>query len=255
MAATNKRKVHKRVQLSVENVIFNIISYLCWTFKHITRRLAWIQGLLPMKKTSPPCLYLLPWLVFSASSLSCQTVLAQTSAFTGPSIYTATGYQYGSVKISDVRVSGTNVGIRLPNYYSNGSFWLTGLNYTHVFKNNLSLGGQVEYYPISQQLSISISPGYAFNDRFLGYLKLGWVNGSSTVDQGPGRQPYKVNLNGVVAGAGIKASIFKGVFGYAEFNYAQFERLSFTSWAGPFPISGNADTKAYSVVIGLGYKF
>lgn len=182
-------------------------------------------------------------------------VSAQDSVFTGPSIYTATGYQYGSVRLNDVRVRNTSIGVQIPNYYSTGSFWLTGLNYTHVFKNNLSLGGQVEYYPISEQVSVSISPGYAFNDAFLGYLKLGWIYGSSKVDQGPGRQAYKVNLNGVVAGIGVKAMIFKGIFGYVEFNYAQFERLNFTSWAGPIPITGNADTKAYNAVIGLGYQF
>ena len=181
--------------------------------------------------------------------------LAQNSVFQGPSVYTATGYQYGSVRLNDVRVRDTDINVPIPNYYTNGSFWLTGVNYTHVFANDLSLGAQLEYYPISQQVSVSISPGYAFNEQVLGYLKLGWVYGSSTVDQGPGRQAYKVNLNGVVAGMGVRAMIYQGVFGYVEFNYAQFERLSFTSWAGPIPITGNADTKAYNAVIGIGYQF
>jgi opacity protein-like surface antigen len=121
--------------------------------------------------------------------------------------------------------------------------------------NRVALGAQVEYYPISQQVSLSISPGYAFNNWLLGYLKLGWVYVPSTVDQGPGRQAYDVNLNGVVAGIGVKAMITRGVYGYAELNYVQLERLKFTSWAGMIPITGYANTKAYNAVIGVGYRF
>ena len=187
--------------------------------------------------------------------VSCSVVSAQETGFSGFSIYTATGYQTATVKFSDVRVQNTNIRLPAQNLYTDTNFWLTGLNYTRVFTNQLALGGQIEYYPISRQVAISLSPGYQFNDSVLGYLKLGWAYVPTTIDQGPGRPSYKTNLNAVFAGFGVKAMLYRGVFGYAELTFAQLERLHFTSWAGPFPVSGQMDTSAINAVIGIGYRF
>lgn len=189
------------------------------------------------------------------ASVGCSDALAQKTGFSGFSIYTATGYQTATVKSSDLRIQNTNIRLPYRSLNTSTSFWLTGLNYTHVFENQFALGGQVEYYPISRQVAVSVSPGYAFNDSLMGYLKLGWANVPTTVEQGLGRPSYKTNLNAVFAGFGVKAMIYGGVFGYAELTFAQLERLNFTGSAGRISVAGQINTTAINAVIGLGYRF
>ncbi len=173
----------------------------------------------------------------------------------GLSIYTATGYQHTMIEASDMRVRNTN--IRLPSERSstNGSFWFAGVDYTHVFANQFSLGAQFEYYPRSGQVTLSVSPGYAFNDQWLGYVKFGWAYVPTKIDQGPGLPSNTVNLNAVFAGIGAKRMIYRGLFGYAELRYAQVERVNFTSMVNSIPIEGSANTQAVNAIIGLGYRF
>jgi opacity protein-like surface antigen len=176
-------------------------------------------------------------------------------SFTGLSIYTAAGLQSGSVYLDNVRVRNTTYTVNAPNYHSTGTPWLIGLNYTHVFKNNVSLGAQLDFFPVSKQFALSIAPGFQFNEKTLGYLKLGWVHAPSTVDQGPGRTPYSVDLNGLVVGLGAKYLFTKSLYGFLEVNVVQFQKLNFTSWQGNIPIEGSATTKAQNIMLGVGYRF
>ena len=180
--------------------------------------------------------------------------LAQ-SAFTGLSVYTATGYQHTMAKASDIRIQGTDIRLPSERTTTDGSFWFTGLDYTHVFANQFSLGAQVEYYPRSGQVTLSVAPGYAFNDRWLGYVKFGWAYVPTTFDQGPGQPGIKRNLNTVFAGVGAKRMIYRGLFGYAELRYAQVERVNFNRVVGVIPIQGRVDVTAVNAIIGLGYRF
>jgi opacity protein-like surface antigen len=173
----------------------------------------------------------------------------------GLSIYTATGYQHTMIKTDDVRVRNTNIRLPSERTSTDGSFWFAGLDYTHVFANQFSLGAQFEYYPRSRQVTISVSPGYAFNDRWLGYVKFGWAYVPTTLDQGPGLPNTKVNLNTVFAGVGAKRMIYGSLFGYAELRYAKVERLDFTGVIQTIPIQGHADIRAVNAIIGLGYRF
>jgi opacity protein-like surface antigen len=180
---------------------------------------------------------------------------AQTSPFTGVSIFTSGGFQSGSVKLENVRVRNTRFSVPVENLHSTGNSWLIGLNYTHVFQNSTSLGAQVEFFPVSKQVALSLTPGYQFNEKILGYLKLGWVHAPSTVDQGPGRKAYDVNLNGLVAGLGAKYLFTKNLYGFLEVNAVQFQKLNFTSWEGSIPIEGLATTRAQNILLGVGYRF
>jgi opacity protein-like surface antigen len=182
-------------------------------------------------------------------------VAAARSTFTGLSVYTATGYQHTMVKVTDIRVQGTDIRLPSERTSTNGSFWFTGLDYTRVFANQFSLGAQVEYYPRSGQLTLSVAPGYAFNDRWLGYVKFGWAYVPTTFDQGPGLPRIKEDLNAVFAGVGAKRMIYGGLFGYAELRYAQVERFNFNSAIGVIPIQGRVDVTAVNAIIGLGYRF
>lgn len=196
---------------------------------------------------------LLPPASVLASGLTRETGLA--SSLTGWSIYTGSGYQNARVEVSGVRVRHTNIALPSSEYHSDSSFWLTGLNYTRVFDTRFSFGAQIEYYPINGQMAVSVSPGYALNDSMLSYLKLGWANVPTTVDQGPGRQSLETNLNAFFVGAGVKMMVYQGVFGYAELTYSQLERLNFTGFVDSVPIQGSADITAVNAMIGLGYRF
>lgn len=193
--------------------------------------------------------------IAGVSNAAANEASSTRSTFTGLSVYTATGYQHTMAKASDIRVQGTDIRLPSERTTTDGSFWFTGLDYTHVFSNQFSLGGQVEYYPRSGQVTLSVAPGYAFNDRWLGYVKFGWAYVPTTFDQGPGQPSIKRNLNTVFAGVGAKRMIYRGFFAYAELRYAQVERVNFNRVVGIIPIEGRVDVTAVNAIIGLGYRF
>ena len=180
--------------------------------------------------------------------------------FTGLSIYSATGYQHATVKTSNLRVSGTNITLPSRSESTHSTFWLLGLDYTHVFDNKFSLGAQVDYYPKSTQVALSVSPGYEFNDTVMGYLRLGWASVPTTVPQGPTRSSYETRLDAYFVGVGAKVNLYRGIYTYAELRYSEVERLTSTAIVnmpglGPLPVEGSADTSAVNAFIGLGYRF
>ena len=201
----------------------------------------------------------------AGNALASETGLRTSSGkgFTGFSVYTATGFQNATIKGSNLRVQGTNTPLPSQTEHKDSTFWLLGLDYTYVFKNQLSLGAQFDYYPKSGQYALSVSPGYEFNDRVMGYLRLGWANVPTTVEPGPSQPSYKTWLNAYFVGVGTKVNIYRGVFGFAEVRYSEVERLNFTGSAvlpaapqlGPVPIQGSIDTTAVNAFIGLGYRF
>ncbi len=187
-----------------------------------------------------------------------------SKGFSGASIYTATGLQQATVEGFDLRVRDTDIRLPSTRKTSNGTFWLVGLDYTHVFENQFSLGAQFDYYPRKGQIALSMSPGYVFNDQVMSYLRFGWAYVPTTIDQGAGRSSVETKLNAYFGGAGARVNLYRGVFAYAEIRYAKVERLNFTSWADvtvapgqtlSVPIEGSADTSAVNAFIGLGYRF
>ena len=186
--------------------------------------------------------------------------------FTGLSIYTATGYQHATVKTSNLKaqVLGTDVPLPSVKETTHSTFWLTGLDYTYVFDNKFSLGAQVDYYPKSTQVALSISPGYEFSDRVLGYMRLGWASVPYTVQRGGGIPSYKTRLDAYFAGVGAKVNLYRGIYAFAEVRYSEVERVNFTAMRDyevlpgtqvSVPIQGTADTTAVNAFIGLGYRF
>jgi hypothetical protein len=180
---------------------------------------------------------------------------AQSSQFEGVSVQAATGLQQQTVKVEGLSIR--NSPFKLPDQRYDKTvvpFYL-GATYTAGLTANLTLGTVLEYSPISNQVSLSVSPGYAFSEQTQGYLKLGWVYSPTTVDQGVGRSPIPGYMNGGLAGAGVKRFWTKNIYAYAEFNYIKFANLSFDSWYGGLPISGYARTDAFNIMAGLGYRF
>lgn len=207
----------------------------------------------------------------AGDALAAETGLRTSTGlgFTGFSVYTATGYQNATINTSNLRAQSIGVpGIdsNLPSQSDSmdSTFWLVGLDYTHVFANQFSLGAQFDYYPKSGQYALSVSPGYEFNDRVLGYVRLGWANVPTTINQGVGQPSYKTWLNAYFVGVGTKVNIYRGIYGYAELRYSTLERLNFTRTENysvapgitvPVRIEGSADTTAINAFIGLGYRF
>ena len=184
--------------------------------------------------------------------------------FTGVSIFTATGFQYATVDGIDLRVQGTDTALPSVRETNQGTIWLVGLDYTHVFANQFSLGAQVEYQPSKDQFALSMSPGYAFNKRVMGYFRFGWASVPTTIAQGPGSPSLEKNLNAYFGGIGAKVNLDSGIFVYAEVRYARVERYDFVSSANvslapgrsmTVPVQGSANTTAVNTFIGLGYRF
>ena len=219
------------------------------------------------KQARKSCVVVLPSLMAALGSAHASTdglFGGSSKGFTGASIYTATGYQNATVKGKNLRVQGTDIVLPSRSETTDSSFWLVGLDYTHVFDNQFSLGAQVDYYPISTQVAVSVSPGYAFNDTVMGYVRLGWASVPTTVEPGLGRPSQETRLNAYFVGLGTKVNLYRGVFAFAELRYAEVERLDFTGVAEvsvvpgqvmSVPIQGSADTSAVNAFIGLGYRF
>ena len=143
---------------------------------------------------------------------------APDHGFGGFSVYTATGYQNATVKGNNLRVQGKDIALPSQSETISSTFWLVGLDYTHIFANQLSLGTQFDYYPKSGQYALSVSPGYQFNDRVLGYARFGWANVPTTVEQGAGLPNYKKWVSAYFVGVGTRVNIYRGVFAYPYAN-------------------------------------
>jgi opacity protein-like surface antigen len=113
-------------------------------------------------------------------------------------------------------------------------------------------------------VAFSVSPGYEFNERVLGYMRLGWASVPYTIRRGSGLPNYKTRLDAYFAGVGAKVNLYRGIYAFAEVRYSEVERVNFTAMRDyevlpgtqiSVPIQGTADTTAVNAFIGLGYRF
>lgn len=180
---------------------------------------------------------------------------AQSAQFEGVSVQAATGVQQQNVKVAGLVIN--NKSFRLPDQTYDKTvvpFYL-GVTYTAAITANLTLGTILEYSPVSNQVGVSLAPGFAFAEQTQGYFKLGWVYSPTTVDQGPGRSSLPGYMSGGLVGVGVKRFWSNNIYAYAELNYIRFANMSFDSWYSGHPISGYATTAAVNMMAGLGYRF
>jgi len=139
--------------------------------------------------------------------------------------------------------------------------------------SNDCIGGCYEYFAggssltkVSRQLSISLIPAYAFSDRQLGFIRLGYSSAKVTQTGAEGASGFlppwedfhtegaptgsqsvsgKANLNGFVLGVGYRHQLDNKWFFQGEYKVVQYKRNS------------RLDTKPTSkgLVLGLGYQF
>ena len=165
--------------------------------------------------------------------------------------------------------------------YAISNSWLIGIggeysfvsqktgSYTSTISNgNILPGQQTE---ISNRYNIFVTPGYALDKEKLVYLKAGYSNqqlkytapanntGTST---DPARSVTST-VGGYVLGLGYKQIITGGLYGFAEGNYMQYSKGNtngspFTSTQNDYRVSvsnSNPASSAYTLLIGVGYKF
>ena len=222
--------------------------------------------------------------ILSAAFVS-PAVFAQAKNFEGFGIQLSTGYQNNQVKGSDLKVDGVPVsqfGVGVSNS-SKGEMPLNiGVGYTFALSEKFTLGALVEYNPLQMnagnatltfdgvkstdpldtlntklknQVSVSLVPGYSFNDSTMGYVRVGWINATATAKASDG-SGFSKNTNGAIFGLGAKHLFTKNVFGYAEATYSTYSgsNSSFTETSGAV-ISSKLTPSSYSFLIGVGARF
>jgi expansin (peptidoglycan-binding protein) len=126
------------------------------------------------------------FLLICLNCISASTVYAQAAQLEGVSVQLGTGYEQGWLRFKDVKLTRSNTRLDMQDVSNSGVPLVLGLGYTKVLGASATLGGLVEYNPISNRAALSIVPGYMLNEQVQGYLKLGWVYATTSVDQGPG---------------------------------------------------------------------
>ena len=205
------------------------------------------------------------------------TAFGQANNFEGFNLQLSTGFQSNSPKISDQKLNnGTPDGTTTVSNVTGVPLYL-GAGYTHAFTQSFTLGGLIEYNPLSSSkgtmtntdplgnvstatkgwvknnTTLSILPGFVINADTQVYAKLGytWVtsacsndNGSSCADQ---------TLSGYSLGLGAKKLIDKNIFVFGEGNYVTLnsKTLGYNDGSGSYKSGGNG----YNFLVGAGYKF
>lgn len=194
-----------------------------------------------------------------------QAFAEDSKAFEGFSVQVGTGYQDSNLEYKDIIVSGSTA-----TKASGSSVALNlGAAYTASVANDFTIGVVLEYNAVdgkpgnanftlngapdgssssklTNQYSISLVPGYAFDKTTLAYAKVGYANAKvkSLFDGG---DSDTFNIHGFVLGLGVKKLISDKMFAFGEVNYTGYKDKSFPD--------GNVNVSSYSGNVGLGYKF
>ena len=156
---------------------------------------------------------------------------------------------------------------------------ILGLSYTGKLGNQFTLGVLAEYnllkskagtsnyttdytfasgstqgaftFEHSNQMALSVVPGFVVNDSTLLYAKLGYATARV---QATGSVANIVNVNGTLLGLGLKKVIQNNIYGFIETNYIPYTNKSITT-TGSSSITGTLKTSDYNFLVGVGYKF
>ncbi|QWD35726.1 porin family protein [Polynucleobacter paneuropaeus] len=193
------------------------------------------------------------------------------SAFEGFYGQIATGYENNTVASSSPVVSGTNG--TAPSSSSGNAPAIIGLGYTFMIDPTYSLAlgadysilsqntnniqatnsnGQY-YYQVSQRTNFFIAPGYNLAKDKTVYIKAGYsMENIQAKPAGGGTGTNSSNIGGYLVGLGYKQMIADGFYGFAEGNYMSYSKPVLTASG----FSANTGTpSAYTLLVGLGYKF
>jgi len=232
-------------------------------------------------------------LVAAAATLVASTAMAQ-SAFEGFYGQVGTGYESNSLtnlgSTYSYIASGGSTGTgsnSASNQNANGVPLVIGLGYNYKLTNTWLLGVGADYSAISQETSsyrsvdsgslngpgklkvsnrynIFLTPGYAIDKDKLVYAKLGYsaqtLNYSAGAYETTPALNKTNNANGYVLGLGYKQIITGGIYGFAEGNYMSYSKTNMgNSWTETdgtrVTATSNTGSSAYTLLVGVGYKF
>lgn len=177
-----------------------------------------------------------------------------------------------------------------PNQNANGVPLVIGLGYNFKLNNSWLLGVGADYSALTQESSnynsvdadgtangpgkikisnrynIFIAPGYAIDKDKLVYAKAGYSAQTGNYSAGAyGTTPSfnnTFNASGYVLGLGYKQIITGGFYGFAEGNYMSYSKVnagsSWTEATSPainVTSTSNTGSSAYTLLVGVGYKF
>jgi len=206
---------------------------------------------------------------------------AQANNFDGFGLQLSTGYQSNKLKFDDLSGDGTplsQLGFSLPTISSGGMPLNLGASYTAALSDRFTLGALVEYNPLSMkigssnsvvpatstafsytgklenQVSISLVPGYSFNDTTMGYARVGWINATAKATLSDGGS-FSSNVNGLILGLGAKHLFTKNIYGFAEATYATYGSADATANTQATALKVDMTPTSYSFLVGIGYKF
>lgn len=233
-------------------------------------------------------------LVVAASTLVASSAFAQ-SAFQGFYGQIATGYENNTITSTGGPYSGTsNSGpfggnVIGNNQTASGVPLILGLGYTFQVSGPWLVGIGADYstisqktdtftsttsnsslitgnqYQISNRYNIFVTPSYAIDKDKLAYLKVGYssqqLKSTTAADYPDPALGTTINMNGYVLGLGYKQIITGGLYGFAEGNYMSYSHTnanqSWTAVDGSYrnTWNGNPAASAYTLLVGVGYKF
>jgi len=105
-------------------------------------------------------------------------------------------------------------------------------------------------YNVANIYSITLQPGYAIDKEKLIYAKVGYTGATANTNSDSFGKA-SASLSGYALGLGYKQIISGGLYGYAEFNYANYSNVTV-----PYSqLTGNINATGMDVMVGLGYRF
>jgi hypothetical protein len=136
-------------------------------------------------------------------------------------------------------------------------------------------GNQVK---TSNRYNIFLTPGFAIDKNKLVYLKAGYssvkvdtIGPTSYTAAGQVLSPAQIGftaagnqsktVSGYIVGLGYKQIIQGGLYGFAEANYMGYGNVTnsitqrYTTGSGTFSSNTSASANAYTLLVGVGYKF
>jgi opacity protein-like surface antigen len=105
-------------------------------------------------------------------------------------------------------------------------------------------------YNVANIYSITLQPGYAIDKEKLVYAKVGYTGATANTNSDSFGKA-SAGLSGYALGLGYKQMISGSLYGYAEFNYANYSNVNV-----PYSqLSGTINATGMDVMVGLGWRF
>lgn len=112
----------------------------------------------------------------------------------------------------------------------------------------LSHNGIEAEFKLQDTWGVSIDPGYYLSPETLAYLKIGYVR-TTALMSATTFGAFEQDVDGYSVGGGLKYAFNENLYGVAEIQQADFERLSGTRGVV------TRDISSLTVIVGVGFRF